>query len=188
MSQQQPPQTLAEAGRLFKQKAYSEALQLCETLLSKNGPQANVFTLEALIHKQSGNLEEADKAMDQALKLNPTDASMLFTAALINQKLSNFDLAKMQAMKSTREAPDNPQIICQCAMILGSVGAPQQALQILEKFTQKHKNQAQAWYLIGKFQLDLGNVEAATYALKKCTALKPDHASALKLLNPELQE
>jgi tetratricopeptide (TPR) repeat protein len=182
MYEQHPQPTVADARKLFNQKAYPEALQLCETLLTRKGPRADILTLKALIQKQSGNLEEAGKSMDLALSQDPDNAGMLFTAALINRQLSNFDLAKQQAMKAAREAPDNPQIICQCAMILGSLRKPQQALQILEKFMQKNKDQAEAWYLTGKFQLDLGSNEAADYALRKCITLQPDHANALKLL------
>ena len=115
-------ETLVKARQLFKHKAYPEALQVCDALLTQKGDHADVLTLKALIHQQSGNLEEAGKAMDLALTHNPTHAGMLFTAAFINQKLTHFDRAKKQAMKAAREAPDNPQIICQCAMILGTVG------------------------------------------------------------------
>jgi len=182
MSQQHTPQTLADARQLFKQKAYPEALQLCKALLTKNSLQADVLTLQALIHKQLGNLEEAVKSIDQALNQSPTHAVMLFTAALINLKLSNFDQAKKQAMKAAREASDNPQIICQCAMIVSSTGEPQQALYILEKFVQKNQGHANAWYLIGKYQAALANNEAAEYALRKCIALEPNHVNALKQL------
>ena len=182
MSQQHSQQTLLHARQLFSQKAYPEALQICNTLLTQNGNRADILTLKALVHKQLGELEEAGKTIDLALSQNPDDAGMLFTGALINLKLSNFDQAKKQTMKAAREAPDNPQIICQCAMILGSVGEPQQALQILEKFTQKNQGQAEAWYLIGRFQTDLDNSEAAEYALRECIALKPDHVNALKRL------
>jgi len=182
MNQQHSQQTLAEARQLFKQKAYPEALQLCESLLIQKGDQADTLTLKALIHKQLGNLEEAGKSIDLALSQNPNHAVILFTGALINLKLSNFDQAKKQAMKAAREDPDNPQIICQCAMILGSAGEPQSALQILEKFVQKNQGQAEAWYLIGKSQATLDNSEAAEYALRKCIALEPNHANALKQL------
>lgn len=175
-------QNIAYARQLFKEKAYPEALQLCKTLLSRNDQQADVLTLKALIHKQLGDLEEAGKSMDLALSINPTNAVMLFTGALINLKLSNFDQSKKQAMKAAREAPDNPQIICQCAMILGRAGELQNALQVLEKFTQKNHKHAEAWYLIGKFQADLNNGEAAEYALRKCIALEPNHANAIKRL------
>ncbi len=175
-------QNLAEARQLFKQKAYPEALQRCETLLTTHPDQADVLTLMALIHKQLGNLEEAAKSIDLALNQDPNNTVMLFTGALINFKLSNFDQAKKQAMKAAREAPDNPQVTCQCAMILGRVDAPQLALQILEKFVQKNQGNAQAWYLIGKSQAALDNSEAAEYALRKCIALEPGHAGALKQL------
>jgi tetratricopeptide (TPR) repeat protein len=182
MSQQHSQQTLVHARQLFSQKAYTEALQICDTLITKNGNRADILTLKALIHKQLGELEEAGKSIELALSQNPDDAGMLFTGALINLKLANFDQAKKQTMKAAREAPDNAQIICQCAMLLGSVGEPKQALQILEKFTQKNQGQADAWYLIGKFQAALDNSEAAEYALRECIALNPDHVNALKRL------
>ena len=176
------PPTLTEARQLFQKKAYPEALELCRTLLSRRGEHADVLTLQALIHQQSGNLEEAGKSMDQALTHSPHHAGMLFTAALINRKLKNFDLAKKQAMKAAREDPDNPQIICQCAMIVGSIGEPKYALQIVEKFTQKNQDHAEAWYLIGKFQQEMGNSDAAKFAVQKCLTLQPDHPKASKLL------
>ncbi len=182
MNQQYSQQTLADARKLFTQKAYPEALQLCETLLAQKGPQADILALKALIHKQLGNFEEAGKSMDLALEQNPDNAGMLFTGALINLKLSNFDLAIKQAMKAAREAPDNSQLVCQCAIIVERSGKPQEALQILEKFTQKHQQQAEAWYLIGKFQEGLDNNEAAEYALRQCIALEPNHVNALKRL------
>ena len=138
MNQANVPRTLSGARQLFLEKAYPEALELCDSLLARNGPQADLHTLKALIYQQSGDLEQAGNSMGQALTHNPTHAGMLYTAALINRKLKNFDQAKKQAMKATREDPDNPQIICQCALIVGSVGEPQYALQIVEKFTQKN--------------------------------------------------
>jgi tetratricopeptide (TPR) repeat protein len=171
------PHTLADARQLFKQKAYPEALELCDALLSRNANQADVLTLKTLVHKQLGNFEEAGKSIELALHQSPDNAVMLFTAALINLKLSNFNQAKKQAMKAAREAPDNPQINCQCAMILGSAGEPRHALQILETFVQKNPGQAQAWYLIGKFQADMENSEAAEYALRQCIALEPEHVN-----------
>ncbi len=151
MSQQHSQQSLVDARQFFNQKAYPEALHICETLLARKGPQADILTLKALTHKQMGDFEEAGKSMDLALGQKPDNAGMLFTGALINLKLSKFDLAKNQAMKAAREAPDNPPLICQCAMLLGSVGEPQQALQILEKFTQQNQKHADDCYLIGKF-------------------------------------
>jgi tetratricopeptide (TPR) repeat protein len=182
MSQQHSPQTLAEAQQLFRKKAYPEALELCKILRGRYGPQASILSLEALIHKQSGDLEQAGKSIEQALSQKPTDAGILFTAALINRQLKNFDRAKKQAMKASREAPDNPRIICQCAVILGNIGEAQNALQILEKFVQNNSGHAEAWYLVGKFQADGDNSEAANYALRQCIALEPEHANALKLL------
>jgi len=182
MSPQQSLQTLADARQLFKQKAYPEALQICKSLLGQKGLQADVLTLEALIHKQLGNFEEAGKSIDLALSQNPNHVVMLFTGALINLKLSNFDQAKKQAMKAAREAPDNAQIVCQCAMILLKAGEPQQALQILEKFVQKNQREANAWYLIGKTQAALDNHEASEFALRKCIKLEPNHVNALRQL------
>jgi tetratricopeptide (TPR) repeat protein len=182
MNQSYAGQTLADAQRLFKEKAYPEALELCKTLRSRKGPQATILSLEALIHKQSGDLEQAGKSIELALTESPADAGILFTAALINRQLKNFELAKRQAMKAVREAPDSPQIVCQCAVILGKIGEAQYALKILEEFVQKNPRQAQAWYWIGNFQADLENNEAAEYALRQCMALEPDHARAQNLL------
>ena len=182
MNQQHSPLTLADARGLFRQKAYPEALDLCNTLLGRNDQQADVLTLQALIHKQMGNFEEARESIELALGQNPNHVVMLFTGALINLKLSNFDQAKKQAMKAAREAPDNPQINCQCALILGKLKEPQLALQLLEKFVQKNKEHADAWYLIGKSQAELDNNEAAEYALRECLALEPEHVNALKRL------
>lgn len=177
-----PAPSLSDARDLFRQKAFPEALELCEKLLTRSREPADVLTLKALIHQQSGNLEEAGKAIELALTHKPDHAVMLYTAALINRKLKNYELAKKQAMKSMREAPDNAHIICQCALILGSVREPKYALQQLEKFTHDHPGEAQAWYIIGKLQHELANEEAAEFALRKCLKLQPDHANATKVL------
>ncbi|NIQ94979.1 MAG: tetratricopeptide repeat protein [Desulfuromonadales bacterium] len=183
MYQNDTIKTLADAREFFKQKAYPEALEICQTLLERNGAQPDVLTLQALVHKQSGNLEAAGKSMEQALEQAPDNPGMLFTASLINRQLENFDLAKMQALKAAREAPDNPQIICQCALIVGNLGEPEGALKLLEKFIDRNKTQPEPWYLVGKFQHGLANDQAAEFALRKCLALKPDHATAQKLLD-----
>ena len=180
--------TLTNARELMVQKSYPEALQICNVMLTIPGAHADVHTLKALIHQQSGNIEDAGHSMEMALEENPDHPGMLYTAALINKKLENYDLAKKQVMKSAREAPDNPQIICQCALLLGSLREPQKALESLEKFTQKNKNHAQAWYLIGKFQADLHNNDAATYAINKCLTLQPDHSKARNLLPKTLSD
>jgi tetratricopeptide (TPR) repeat protein len=113
---------LAEARQLFNEKAYPDALQRCKILLDRSAPQVDVLALKALIHQQSGNLAEAGKSLGQALGLSPDDPGMLITAALINRKLENSDLALKQAMKAARAAPNDPKVVCQCASIIGSLG------------------------------------------------------------------
>jgi tetratricopeptide (TPR) repeat protein len=179
---QDPQHLVRQARQFYKQKAYPAALQICSALLDQYGPHADVLTLKALIHLNTQDLPAAGKCIHQALDRNPDHAGMLCTAALINRKLSNFDLAKKQALKSVRQAPDNPKIICQAAMVLGSIGEPQLALQKLEEFVRQTPDQADPWYLIGKFQVDMGNSEAAEFALHRCIELQPSHAVALKLL------
>ena len=166
---------LAEARQLFTEKAYPDALQRCKILLDQSAPQVDVLALQALIHQQSGNLAEAGKSLEQALRLNPDHPGMLCTAALINRRLKNSDLALKQAMKAARVAPDDPKVVYQCASIIGSLGEQKTALQTLEKFLRSSPNQAEAWRLVGKFQQELGNHDAAEFATRKCLALQSDH-------------
>ena len=181
MNQYERKKILAEARQLFKEKAYPDALQRCETLLEQSAPQVDVLALQALIHQQCGNLAEAGKSLEQALGLSPDHPGMLFTAALINRKLENSDLALKQAMKAARAAPDDLKIVCQCTVIIGSLGELQTALQTLETLIRKHPDHAEAWHLVGKFQKELGNNDAAEFAVSKCLALQPDHAGARSL-------
>ena len=173
---------LAEARQLFKEKAYPDALQRCKKLLDQSAPQVDVLALQALIHQQSGNLAEAGKSLETALGLDPDHPGMLLTAALVNNKLENSNLALKQAMKATRAAPDDLKVVCQCALIISSVGEQQTALQSVETLIRKHPENAEAWHLAGKFQKELGNNDAAEFALRKCLALQPDHAGARGLL------
>ena len=140
-----------------------------------------MLALKALIHQQSGDLAEAGKSLEQALSLSPDHPGMLITAALINRKLENSDLALKQAMKAARAAPDDPKVVCQCASIIGGLGEQQAALQTLETLIRKHPGHSEAWHLVGKLQKELGNNDAAEFPLCKCLALQPDHAGARSL-------
>jgi len=167
---------LAEARQLFKEKAYPDALQRCKILLDQSAPQVDVLALQALIHQQSGNLAEAGKSLEQALELDPDNTAMLCTAALINRRLQHSDLALKQAMKASRVAPNDPKVVHQCALIIGSLGMQQAALQTLETFLRSNPDDAQAWELVGKFQQELGNHDAAEFAKRKCLALQSEPA------------
>jgi cytochrome c-type biogenesis protein CcmH/NrfG len=67
-------------------------------------------------------------------------------------------------------------------LIIGGLGEQQTALRSLETLIRKHPDHAEAWHLMGKFQKELGNNDAAEFALRRCLALQPDHAGARGLL------
>ena len=182
MNQLHPEQQLKKAQQLYQQQAYSESLQLCDSLLSEYRPHADVLTLKALVHLETGQLDEAGDSITRALSRNPDHPGMLSTAALINQRLSNFKEARRQALQSARQVSATPAVIWQSATVLGDVGEPELTLEILQDLAHKHRGHAETWFLIGRFQVALGDSDAAEKALRKCLALDTRHSAALHLL------
>lgn len=75
---------LADRGKV------EEALKICDSLLLENGPDAEAFYLEGLLHETLGNLEQAGEFYRKSLYLNPQHTETLAHLLLMAEAEGDF--------------------------------------------------------------------------------------------------
>jgi chemotaxis protein methyltransferase WspC len=87
MSQTTPESLLEEAQRLADQGKVAEAMQVCQRILTDDGPSARVFYLLGLLHDTASEPAQASAHYRKALYLDPThrEAMLHLAEALIRE-------------------------------------------------------------------------------------------------------
>jgi tetratricopeptide (TPR) repeat protein len=80
-------QSFLLAKQDFSKGNYTQAINRCDQLLGRLGNRDDLLNLKALSLLALGQLEDAEKAILQAIKLNPRVAGMHLNAGQILQKL-----------------------------------------------------------------------------------------------------
>lgn len=79
--------------RLIKKKAYDEALELCNSLISNDTQEADIYRSRALVLSSMKDFPAAIADMDSAIALNNKEPSFYYSRAIYFLKASQFSEA-----------------------------------------------------------------------------------------------
>ena len=170
------------AKQAFSKGNYAQAIKKCDQLLARMGKRDDLLNLKALSLLALGQLEEAETAILQALKLNPRVAGMHLNAGQIYQRLSRNKLVRRHAREAIQLATRDPVILYQAALLYRDCGDHDQALRVIDRCLEIQPKMSGAWHLKGSILTDIGDFEAAQAALEKSVSLPPGNVRALSVL------
>jgi tetratricopeptide (TPR) repeat protein len=137
---------------------YTRAVQLCDQLLAQLGKRDDLLNIRALSLYALGQLEAAETAISQAIKLNSRVPGTHLNAARIYLGLSLNRQAKRHIQDAVRLAPREAAILYQAALLSRESNDYSQALRIIDRCIQVQPGLAPAWHLKGAALLDLGQM------------------------------
>lgn len=131
------------AKQAFSKGNYAQAIKKCDQLLARMGKRDDLLNLKALSLLALGQLEEAETAILQALKLNPRVAGIHLNAGQIYQRLSRNKLVKRHAREAIQLATRDPVILYQAAVLYRDCGDQDQALRVIDRCLEIQPHQQQ---------------------------------------------
>lgn len=132
----------------------------------------------ALQHYYSGNLQEAEHLLINALKTLPDDADILHLLGVIYAQLNNDDLAMQYLEKSLLINPANGDACFAIGILMHSKGRLDEGLNYFRKAIAVNPNNLEAHNYIGNILQSKGELDEAIIYYKKASMIDPNFAEA----------
>ena len=175
-------QAIQMAKQAYSRGEYAQAVKVCEQLATQVGPRDDLLNIKAVSLLALGQIEAAETAISQAMKLNPRVAGMHLNAAGIYKFLSRNKQVKRHAMNAVQLAPGDAMVLYQAALLCRDCGDYDQALRLIDRCLQHQPGFSQGWHLKGSALIDLGRTEEAQTALEKSLEFDAGNMRALSNL------
>jgi len=156
--------------------AFAEARQ-------KNAEHSNNLSIvEAELLSEQGHIETALTLLNRALESSPGDINLLYTRAMITEKINDLVAMENDLRAILTQEPDN-------AMVLNALGYTladrttryQEALALITRAKELKPDDPAITDSLGWAQFRLGNYEQAIKLLEQAMAAFPDHEVAAHL-------
>ncbi len=179
---------LSTAKLLMKQggaKGTEQALKEADAALKAAEAAAPASPLvkyaRAVFEYTRGNLNEANNAILQVLKLSPDHLPSLLVQAMIGEGLGNFEQSRRSAERVWAQLPDNTDAARLVASGRLRTNDVKGAEEILLPLLKKRPDDAQILALAGELYMRKREYDKAMAYLDRATALRPDSARLLDL-------
>jgi serine/threonine protein kinase len=160
------------------------ALEVCEAALSTEPDIVRALAVKALLHDHLGQLDSAIVAFQRLLREDPADINrpwLLNRLGICYSKLGNRSAALQYHEKAYRLAPDNAHYFWKYANGVERLRGWSEAIRLYKDHVAANPGSGESWYRLGKAYAEVGKLEQARGALKRCLQLG-DHAYARGLL------
>ena len=142
-------------------------------------PQINYLLNLSIQHVQSNKLDDAERLLNQILRLQPKHADALCFLSVVAAKKNDFEAALRLINESIKVVPKNPIALNNQGNILKELGrysdalvSYEKALSLAPKYEEAHNNKGNALQ-------DLGRYQEAIVCYEKALSLAPAYAEAL---------
>jgi tetratricopeptide (TPR) repeat protein len=140
------------------------------------------FTYRASLRLATGNVEEAAKDLDRALKLSENDADALALQSIVAVVRNETDQALTLAQRSTSAGPKSATPLIALSYAQQARFDLDGARASLEKAVALEPTDALAWARLAEIRSSLGNLGAALEAARKAAELQPGLSRAQTVL------
>lgn len=167
-------------GNLYvKQKRLDEARREFEALAARQTKPVGAQTVLGMILQMQNKPDEAIKAYDQALRLDPSaPVAANNTAYLYAQRGENLDQALALARAAASRLPNEPQITDTVGWVYYKKQQPALAVPQFEQSVAKMPGNAVFQYHLGMAYAGAGQTEKARRALEEALRLNPSFDGA----------
>ena len=140
---------LGLAAAYVRMRRNAEAQELLEQLVGRDdSPEAQVVLGQALL--ADNRFEDAEKALHQALRLNPQLRGVHFLLGAVKWKTQEAPAAIDEWREEVRRDPSNFEAVFALGAALAEKGDPAEARPLLEKADRMRPNYAPTLYHLGK--------------------------------------
>lgn len=131
---------------------------------------------------QEGNLAEAIREYESALKLDPKNTNVLNSLGVCFAAKNELDRALELFRKSAETDPGEAMPIYNEGLVHEIRGEKEKALEAFEKAMALNPESFEFFFHAGKIHMDAGDLEKALPLLEKASVLKPENGSVLAFL------
>ena len=168
--------------RLYLQKRQPEAVKIYAQeyfqVSSHPSQKSEALAFLALAELAGGDLEQAGKAAQESLAINPRQAEALYVMAALALSRGEKDQAEQLGRQSLDVNPDLPQPLALVGLLLVQKGNILDAFPYLKKFTEEVPEDAAGWFNLGSAYSAMGEPEKARAAMKKALAIDKRYVKA----------
>ena len=130
----------------------------------------------------SGQMQQAQAALEKAIKLDPAFADAYFNLAVAYSGLGQPQEAIAALEKTVQLDPGFADAYFNLAIVYGGLGQHEKALAALERRSELAPDDAETHNQMGVFQVDLGALEDAIGSFERAAQIQPDNVEPLRNL------
>jgi tetratricopeptide (TPR) repeat protein len=127
----------------------------------------------------NGNMDVAQRALADALAMDPDQPDVLRLYGLLLAQVGNFPASVANFEAALRAAPDDAMGFWQYARVCEEAGNVEAALQLRQRAVTRMPNSPLAWADLGEHLFSYGSVDASIAPLERAVELSPDYAPGL---------
>jgi Tfp pilus assembly protein PilF len=163
-----------EAAEAYLKGDLAAAVDSVEGVAAEGIQDARFFTFRASLRLATGNVEEAEKDIEQALKLKPNDGDALALKAIVAVARNENDAALTTAHQAVTADPKSATAQIALSYALQARFDLEGARQSLEEAVKLDPKDALAWARLAEIRSSLGERDAALEAAQKAVQLQPN--------------
>jgi tetratricopeptide (TPR) repeat protein len=149
----------------------------------KNNPKLSAEEIsklleEAVVKRQSGQLQEAESICKSILESQADHAYALYILGLLNLDVGNYIEASELIIKALEANSNEPAFYNSCGEVFWRLGDNKSAINYLKKAVEINPDYPEAHCNLGNSYSDLGLIDDAILSYEKALQIKPDYAIA----------
>lgn len=160
-----------QAMQAFTRGEMLEAQRHLEVAMDKSPSEASYFVLLGRICLETSQIEPAVIAFEKAVELDTELPDPRYYLGIISERLEQPDRAAMRYLEAYERDPETPQYLTAAAEVLVGEGRLAEAEEILDRDSDRHRNNAAIHHLGGKVALLRGEWSEAVNCLKRAVLL-----------------
>lgn len=174
---------MAAVSLLLGQKRFAEAAERIATM-ERDYPQQRlrILLVKAEMYNETGEHQKAFDLLTDALRSHPDSRDLLYTRALVAERIDRLDVLENDLLKILAKNPDDAGALNALGYTLvDRTERYQEAEAYLQKALQLQPDEAVIIDSYGWLQYKLGNTEAALKYLRQAYDIQPENEIAAHL-------
>ena len=163
------------ALEFYKQGKYKEAIDVFSTILEHDEGNAEVYNNMGLCYAKLNDFEQAEKAYNKSIELNPTIPQAYINLSDLYYKNNELGNSIGTLERGTYEMEDNMVLAHMLARVYLEDSRYDMAIVELEKVLDKEPENYDAYYDLGRVYFELGDYEAAISNFENVIEYKEDN-------------
>ena len=164
----------------LRQGQTAKALQLLQKAVLESPLDGSLQYRLGQVYKQMGQLENARRSLETAERLKQADQKSIQKTLDLSMAIQNKQQDQVMRIREEllKESSQDPDILMQVGVLLGSGGYYQLSLEPLRSVAKMLDSSFEAHFNLGLSLLQLGQTQQAEVALKRAVEIRPESFEA----------